>query len=90
MIIYIANSGASPVITIPTITGVVPATYEFIITAVSDSDSAIEAHYTLYIELKSPCEQTVLTMTPLGTIQQRTGLPAYTYQVQALDTVSQS
>ena len=65
-------------------------TYEFTITAVSDSDSTIEAHYTLYIEVKHLCEQTVLTITPLGTIMQRTGLPAYTYQVQTLDTVSQS
>ena len=37
-------------------TGVVLGTYEFIIAAVSDSDSTIQAQYTLFIEVTDLCQ----------------------------------
>ena len=53
--IDIDDSGPSPVILIPEMNGVVLGTYEFIIEAVSDSDSTIQAQYTLFIEVTDPC-----------------------------------
>ena len=54
--IDIDDSGPSPVILIPEINGVIVGTYEFIVEAVSDSDSTIKAQYTLFIEVIDPCQ----------------------------------
>ena len=42
------------------------------------------------MNLVSPCESTTLTITPFGPISQLTGDPAFTNQVESLDTASQS
>ena len=46
-IVTIDNSGTSPVISTPDMTGVAVGDYDFVVTATSDSDSTITATYDL-------------------------------------------